>query len=116
VVEMRGKLLALRGEAGGAGGVDDEEYKIKVAKDKYNLASDLDDRGDYDEAFALYDEALELYTEVRGHDSKDVADTLVCTAIVYRKQGKDDEALDLYQKAEKVYVAVYGHTPGRGQE
>ena len=29
------------------------------------LASDLDDQGEFEEALALYQEALELFTEVR---------------------------------------------------
>jgi hypothetical protein len=34
VVEMRGQLLALHGEEGGARGVEDKDYTIKVANDK----------------------------------------------------------------------------------
>jgi tetratricopeptide (TPR) repeat protein len=87
VVEMRRELLALHAGqvvgGGGDGGVwdllggffahcaccprpapslfEDNDYKIKVAGEKHRLASDLDDRGDYDQALALYEEARVLF-------------------------------------------------------
>jgi len=109
VVDMRGKLLALRGEAEGAGGVEDDYNKLKVAKDKYDLASDLDDRGDYDEALALYGEALVLRTEVHGHAHLSVAATYNNIAAVYDSQGKYDEALVEYQKSLDIKIRVVGH-------
>ena len=93
VVEMRGKLLALRGEGGGAGEVEDKDHTRKVANDRYALASDLVARGDYDEALDLSEEAIVLYTEACGHNSLDVVKTYNNIAIVFRKQGKHEEAL-----------------------
>ena len=89
VVEMRRELLALHAGqvvgGGGAGGVwdllggffgrcaccprpapslfEDKDYKIKVAGEKHGLALDLQDRGDYDQALALYEEARVVFTE-----------------------------------------------------
>ena len=42
-----------------------EREKEEQAWDKMKLASDLDDQGAFEEALALYQEALELFTEVR---------------------------------------------------
>lgn len=63
VLAWRRELMEWRGggEGGEAGGGDDREQR---AKDKSNLASDLDDQGEYEEALTLYHQALELYTEV----------------------------------------------------
>jgi tetratricopeptide (TPR) repeat protein len=61
--EGRDRIVAMRRvviEATGVGG-----DKEKQAQAKFALASDLEDQGDYEEALALYQEALELFTEVR---------------------------------------------------
>ena len=39
--------------------------KLAQAKAKFNLAQDLLEQGEFEEALALYQEALELFTEVR---------------------------------------------------
>jgi tetratricopeptide (TPR) repeat protein len=109
VVEMREGLLALRTSGGYAGGVGDKDLKVKVATVMFELASDLNDRGDYDKALALYKEALVLYTEVHGHNSPDVGLTIRKIGVVYCNLCKYDEALEQYHKAEKVFVASHGY-------
>ena len=56
IVAMRRVLMEVRGGGG---------EKEGQAWDKVKLASDLDDQGAFEEALALYQEALELFTEVR---------------------------------------------------
>jgi tetratricopeptide (TPR) repeat protein len=56
IVAMRRVLMEAKGG---------EEDKGEQARAKYALASDLDDQGEFEEALALYQEALELFTEVR---------------------------------------------------
>jgi tetratricopeptide (TPR) repeat protein len=132
VVDMRRELLALHVGVGGAAGgvwellggflgrcaccsllapslIEDNDYKEKVAKGKYELASDLHARGDYDDALALYEEALVLYTEACGHNSLSVARTYCNIANVYNSQGKHDLALEYYQKDLEITVRVVGH-------
>ena len=131
VVDMRRELLTLHVGGGAVGGVgdllggflgrcaccsllapsliEDNDYKEKVAWGKYNLASDLDDRGDYDDALALYEEALLLFTEACGHNSLEVAATTGRIASVYGSQGKYDEALVEYQKSLDITIQVVGH-------
>jgi tetratricopeptide (TPR) repeat protein len=53
---MRRVLMEVRGG---------EREKEEQAWAKSALASDLDDQGEFEEALALYQEALELVTEVR---------------------------------------------------
>jgi len=131
VVDMRRELLALHVGVGGAAGgvwdllggflgrcaccsllapplVEDNDQKEKVAKGKYELASDLHARGDYDDALALYEEAL-LLTEACGHDSLQVAATKGSIASVYDSQRKYDEALVEYQKSLEIKIQVLGH-------
>jgi len=56
IVAMRRVLMEVRG-----GGRE----KWEQARAKYGLASDLNDQNAFEEALALYQEALELFTEVR---------------------------------------------------
>ena len=56
IVAMRRVLMEAKGG---------EEDKEQQAWAKSALASDLDDQGEFEEALALYQEALELFTEVR---------------------------------------------------
>jgi tetratricopeptide (TPR) repeat protein len=50
-----------------------------------------------------------LYTEACGHDSPDVAGTLLNIANVYNRQGKYDEALVEYEKSLDIKIQVVGH-------
>ena len=56
IVAMRRVLMEAKGG---------EEDKREQARAKYALASDLNDQGEFEEALALYQEAIELFTEVR---------------------------------------------------
>jgi hypothetical protein len=91
---MRGGLLSLRTGGGGVGGVGDKDLKVKVAMVKFDLAFDLNDRGDYDKALALCEEALVLYTEAHDHESTDVVLTIRKIGVVYYNQVKYDETLE----------------------
>ena len=98
VIEMRRALVALR--------VDGD--KAQAARDKMKLASDLDDRGEYEEALVLYEEAVAGLIEVHGHDHLDVAKSYNNMAIVYKKQGLLEKALDLYQKSVDIKITTLG--------
>ena len=56
IVAMRRVLMEAKGG---------EEDKKAQAWAKMKLAGDLDDQGEFEEALALYQEAIELFTEVR---------------------------------------------------
>ena len=89
VVEMR----RARMRATGGGGDKKEEADAKFA-----LANDLDEQGAYQEALELYYQAVELYTQVGGHDCLGVARTYGNMGIVYKSQGHYESALEYYQK------------------
>ena len=98
VIEMRRALVALR--------VDGD--KAQAARDKIKLASDLENRGEYEEALVLYEEAVAGFIEVHGHDHPDVAASYSNIGCVYEAQGRYQEALDYYQKALKIDQEVHG--------
>ena len=108
-IEMRQELLALHGEGGGAGRFDDEDRKVKIANVQEDLGFDLENRGEFDEALALYQEAVQVLTDVHGQESEEVARILLGIGRVYASQGKFEEALESYVTAEKVYVALFGY-------
>eukprot|EP00958_Prasinococcus_capsulatus_P025618 scaffold4393_cov252-Prasinococcus_capsulatus_cf.AAC.1 len=59
----------------------------------------------YDEALALYEEAVEIYTACVGRQSVACAQTLNNMGEVRRKQRRYDEALALYEEAVEIYAA-----------
>jgi tetratricopeptide (TPR) repeat protein len=61
--ELRDRIVAMRRQVAKA--MDLGGDKFAQAKAKFNLAQDLSEQGAFDEALALYQEANELYTEVR---------------------------------------------------
>jgi hypothetical protein len=61
--ELRDRIVAMRHQVTRA--TDGGEDKEEQAKAKFELATDLQQQGAYEEAFALYQEAIELFTEVR---------------------------------------------------
>ena len=61
--ELRDRIVAMRRQVTKA--MDLGGGKLAQAKAKFNLAQDLHKQGAFDEALALYQEANELYTEVR---------------------------------------------------
>ena len=61
--ELGDRIVAMRRQVAKA--TDGGEDKREQAKSKFELASDLQDQGAFDEALALYQEAIELLTEVR---------------------------------------------------
>ena len=98
VIDMRRALVALR--------VDGD--KAQAARDKMKLASDLDDRGEYEEALVLYEEAVAGLIEVHGHDHLDVAKSYMNMANVYNSQRKYDEALEYHQKSLSIKLTTHG--------
>ena len=80
IVAMRRVLMEARG------GEDD---KREQARAKMALASDLDDQGVFEEALALYQEALELFTEVRFQYATSMCDEYVCMCM-YRSAPRSD--------------------------
>jgi len=97
-------VLVMREEGSGWGGTEQD------AVDKFNLARNLLDSGDYDEAVALYQEAIALFTEVYGCDCKDVSDSYNEIGVVYNVQGKYHEALQQHQKSLEIRTQVFGYT------
>jgi hypothetical protein len=77
--------LALHGEEGGARGVEDKDYTIKVANDKYDLTSDFNGLGKYDEALPLFRETIVLYAEGCGYNSLEVGKSYNSIGEFYRK-------------------------------
>ena len=82
--------------------------KAQAARDKKMLADDLKDRGDFEEALVLYEEAVAGFIEVHGHDHQDVATSYMNMANVYYSQGKYDEALEYHQKSLSIKITTLG--------
>ena len=98
VVEMGRVKMLLTG-----GGKDQK----KDADAKLDLANDLQYQGAFDEAIELYFQAVELYTQVSGHDCPQVAAIHVNIGAVYQRQGRYEEALVELKKGLDVLVAVH---------
>ena len=98
VIDMRRALVAMRADGD----------KAQAAWDKMKLASDLKDRGEYEEALVLYEEAVAGFIEVHGHDHLDVAKTLENMAIIYRRQGQYQKALQVYESVLATKIQVCG--------
>ena len=93
VVEMGRVKMLLTG-----GGKDQE----KDADAKLALAKDLQEQGAFDEALELCYQAVELYTQVSGHDCPSVGAVYNFIGAVYYSQGRYEETLVQYQKALEV--------------
>ena len=103
-LELRGQELELtRAASGGGGGEDTAE----VAEALHNCAGALDDRGKFEEAAAMYLEALRVIKKVYGKEHSAVADVLNNLAVVYDQQGKLEQSAQAYKKALVIMRKVY---------
>ena len=88
--------------------VDENGSLRDVVSQKSSYASMLDDRGEYNEALAVYTEVLGLYKDLDGEDSTTVAGTYNNMANVYNNQGAYSKALEYYQLALNIRKAKLG--------
>ena len=82
--------------------------KAQAARDKNLLASDLDDRGDFEEALVLYEEAVAGFIEVHGHDHPDVANSKFNIALLLRNMDKAAESKQMFTEAAGIFRAALG--------
>jgi tetratricopeptide (TPR) repeat protein len=68
----------------------------------------LDDRGHYEQAEPLLQQALTTYERVLGPEHPDTLSTVNNLAILYRRQGKYEQAEPLYQRALTTKERVLG--------
>jgi CHAT domain-containing protein len=75
------------------------DRRLQEANDLLNQASTLNDRGRYQEAIPLAEQALELLEAVLPADDPDVAVALAWVAYLYQAQGRYSEAEPLYKRS-----------------
>ena len=86
----------------------DGKDQVEDANAKFALANDLRKQGAYDEAIQLYYQAVELYTQVGGHDCPSVAVSYFNMGLVYRSLEKAEEAKEMFTKAYSIFLKVLG--------
>ena len=78
------------------------------ADQKYSHAEMHRERGEYDEALALFTEALELCKDLDGEESTNVATIYNNMALIYDSQGHHTKALELYEMSLEISLANLG--------
>ena len=101
VIDMRRALVALRVDGWGGD-------KAQAARDKRMLADDLKDRGDFEEALVLYEEAVAGFIEVHGQDHPDVAISKFNLALLLRNMDKAAESKQMFTEAAGIFRAALG--------
>lgn len=80
----------------------DPQYLYALSQTLHNLASLYQESGRYDDAEALYREAVELNRNCSMFDYPNIVDALEHLARFYMQQGRVTEAEPLYREAERV--------------
>lgn len=72
------------------------------------LSEAFQKKGRLTKALEYLQKAVDLYTEIKGEESSEVAYIYGGMAAIFRKKDKMDEALELYQKAVRIDINLNG--------
>lgn len=88
-------------------------HKAELATTLHNMAEIHSGKGDKEEAFKLYEDALALRRAELGPDHPHVGDTLNSLANLMLGMGKGDEALAVYDEAIRIRKSEFGSSDKR---